>query len=1213
MKKFSCLFLMLWSLLPLFPAEKTLLENSDFSTWKILPESERSSLWKNLSQFPENWVPLNHPDRIDTVSKGENGGIVLNGMIASKRFYVAPGSELEVKVDAESANGALKVYLFQYLGPSDRYFMQCAYAMDLEGPEIKGKYSTQLKMAAQGQGYIAVVLDGKAVTVREIRLRTLPKTQANNEPAVLPIPERKAVSGKWDILGAREWENALTLRNPFRSISLKNMIFNGEEVSLCADKENCYVLLRTPEKNLTAARIRQRDGEVFLDDSLELIVAPDEKSSKLFHIVVNFDGVVFDEEKSVGQSFRDWNCKGLEVRTGNSGGYALIGLKIPFASVEIADPASPWRFNLCRNMPAGSDKNASLGGGGYFDRSAMPAGTCTKEIDSLQSGVSLEKEKLAFRIAVTGKSGKYDWNVEETRKKTCHESKVLAPNQSVGTFVLNEAENVPGTFEQILKAENGKILFRNTSFITKTDRSPMSGKMETAKHAAFRYYPLQKKIAVILQNIPFSSQKKIGRILCTLRTRGAREEKRSLPTPVFSGNTGWSSAAFEISADGETQYELEIFNTDGSLFEKCEGTFTAKRTYSWLGNSYGKERIVIPPFTDLKVKGNMVSCLLRDYEFDTTGLPRQVTARGQKILSEPVTLNMLDKEGVLHAFHSEALRFTSEEKDRVEFRSEMVCGTSRASLSAWMEYDGVVFYTIVLNSEKPLEIQRLFLSIPYENATHFHVNGAPLRSHRNFYRTVDLSGNGTVWKSTQLPQTPNGYGNFIPSLWLGSLSEGLSFFAESDKGWINSRTSPSYELKRESGKLRLQVNFVAKSAILNGTRTLEFGLIANPFKNRLTGADQTIRWQTTFSRQFFNIGLLPIDDFITSLMIDPKAKSSYLPYTCGNEYVCGDPEFAEVAVEFDRELKPAFDDWELPLFQRKTGGIRKDDYISRQVLWNRYRVDFMIARLHHLMKNFPVDGIYLDNSYVSRSSNPITIDQGFFREDGHLQSRYNLLSQREYLKRIAVMGHLYGKRFPRLVIHNTGEMIPASFAFADVFMDGEMDIHTSHYDVFYPAWNEVMLAADWGLVTGRLTMLNGKVDPARNAAMFSIFKLYDMAFWVTHSGFDFETYRKLAEIEKDFGTNASDSSFSGFWKNNGIVFHDKNSPLQASCFERPGRKLIYMTNPARESATAIFSLPGTGMLTDKLSGEVFRPENGLFRLKIPARNFRCLLYNFPEK
>lgn len=1110
--------------------------NGDFGNWN--------------GEQPANWKYLKRPDRKNTFEKTKQG-IHLNGMVVSDRFKM-PSKKVKVTLSAGPVHGFVKVYLFQYTNKNDVYFMQCGQAFDLPATDKAGTYTAVLDVSMQGQRYAAVAIDAGDALIRSVAVEPVKTIQTKTKLCEIPVTvclKAPRLDGTWH---EEDWKNCFVFQNPFRSIGQKINHLNGEKIYLQSDGKNLYVMLRT--RLAENARHTKRDSQVYLDSSLELVFSPENQQQRIFHIIVNFAGTVYDEEAAVGQTFLNWNCKDIKTAVCRNNDETMLQIAIPFASVQIK-PEDGWRFNICRNMPQSSEY-AAMNTGGYLKN--LMKGFLCRDLKHCMISVSAKGNILKLEAEGAGTFAAAEYGGLNFRA-----DRVLS---SGAAEIIANRENLPeGLFELTLETQ-GKCYFRSDVQFGKA-LSPV--KPAAKQKTQLIYYPVQKKIAVILNDLTLTQRDSIEKVVCSLNGK-------KITVSGFRPFSGlcFAAADYAVPADGTVEWTASVIQKNGKELEKAAGKFDARKEFVWVGNQIGKEPVILPGFSPMTVSGNQISCVCRDTKFGNNGFPESIVADGKEVLAAPVKLYVRDASGKEIPFAGEGFKVTSAKPERVEFSARSSgCGIA-ADLSAWMEYDGLIYYTMTLLAEKAMDVTRLYLEIPYADASLFHIAGPSFRSpDLIFKRTVDLKGNGVVWKSTDSPCGGVVYGSFLPHVWLGNFRNGLSFFAEHDRNWINSRKSPCYELIRRDGKLYLRVNFVAIRAKLSGSRTVQFGLLANPWKKKtMTGVDQELQWGTSFARTFFNKGLIAIDPFITNLMLDAKTRKSYLAYTCGNEYVEGDPEFKSAVNEMNRTLNQVqFNNWESSR-TRCTGGMNAEDYMSRCILWNQVRVDFMIWRLNELLKKTVVDGVYLDNSYCTFSDNPMLQDQGFLREDGRWQGTYHLLSQREYLKRAAVLSQKYGKRFPHIVVHNTGCMLP-NMTFADAYMDGELDI-ADYYGTFSLAWNEVMLAVNWGPVPGRLTMLT-LAAKKQNRALFSVFKLYDMSFWVTHSGFDRKLYRQTRAIERSFGTNAPDSRFFGYWDPENPVKPVTPTAIGASCFRRAnGKMLIYLGNPTGKDDSVSFDLKG---------------------------------------
>lgn len=1144
-----------------------------------LPESDDFSSWNSSVKLPFGWGILQRQDRPNTVKK-TGDGILLDGMIITDRFPMPKkAKDVRITLKTKSVSGFLKVYLFYYHTPSDKIFHQVGQAYDISAS--KGDlYTTTLRLSNRGQKYYSVVLDGEGAEIESIRIDPIESVDIKNIPCEIPvIYQEKAPNIKQ--INIAEWKGSFTFVNPFRSLMQSVNFLDDESISLQTDGTNIYMLFSTP--NYRSGTRTIRDGEVYKDSSIEVVFQP-VKQNRIFHIVANLDGVIFDEEIAVGQSFTNWNCKDIVVGKGKDGNRSLLAISIPFSALKI-DPAEGWSMNICRNRPEHSEY-AAINQGGYL-RNLVNA-KVVRDLTSCYVKVDRKGEAVTFQAMAKDT----EMSVSEYGGLKFSAKKVTSGSDTA-VEISSQRENLSSSAFEVSLSKNGKRYFRSDARFGKLEFKKVA--KETLSY--FIYYPIQKKVAVVFQGLSFRQQKELARVECIIG-------KDKIVLDEFASHRGAVIAQkpYSVPSDGTFQWKLKVIAKDGKVMEENSGEFKTKKDFEWLGNDLGKDRIVIPPFTKMTVNGDTVSCILRDTKFGSDGFPESIIAAGREVLASPMTLYYEDDNGKAIPFTGKGFSITSKADDRVEMKASSEAGPLRTSMTAWMEYDGVFFYTMELEAKKPEKVKKVYLEVPVKQGDLFHAVGALFRSNLLFWRTRELPGTGVIWKSSKYPVESGVVGSFLPSVWLGTFRNGISFFAESDRNWINSKKSDCIELiRRENGEIVLRINFVSVSATLEGKRKLEFGFVATPLKKRPVGAEHNFQWLTSFSRTFFNKGLIAIDPFISNMMLDSKRTSSYVAYTAGQEYIEGDTEFQKFAVELDKEYKPSYNPWEVNLLPFRNGGMVYADYTSRNVVWNSYRVDFMVWRLNQILRDTDVDGIYQDNSYSTFNLNTLLKDQTFVREDGKLQGIYHFLMQREYLKRCAVLAYKYNKRYPRIVLHNTGAMMPAAFAFVDGFMDGEMDV-TRYYSTFPMPWNEIMLGVDWGIVPGRLTMLRPP-QKGQNRAMFSIFKLYDMKIWITHGGFDHALYSKITKLEKNFGINADGMEFFGYWSEDNPVKFVGKSDLFASCFKRKdGALLIYVSNTTEKPAAGTLKFEQEMTVTDAFTG-----KPAVFPVTLPPEDFTAFL------
>ena len=418
-------------------------------TFAALPESENFSAWKS-SNLPGNWSFLTRKDRLNKIEKTADG-ILLNGMIISDKVpFKNGGSDVKITLKTKSIKKFLKVYLFYYYNSSDKIFKQVGQAFDLKQSDAN-TYVTSLKLSRRGQKFYSVVLDGAGAEVESIEFAPIEKSVEKDIPCEIPVIFN-AKAPNIAKINLAEWQQSFKFINPFRSTSQKVNFIDSESVAIQTDGKKIYFLFSTP--NYSSSRRTIRDSEIFKDSSVELVFQP-EKLERTFHIVVNLDGAIYDEEIAVGQSFVNWNCPGIEIGKGRNGKNFLLAIAIPFASLKI-NPADKWQMNICRNRPEYSEF-AAMNHGGYL-KNLMNAGI-VRDIESCLVNIDRRDNNFVFQAQVKSKDNNIKMNVAEYGGFK-FKAKKAVKSDSKTTEIITERKEIPnGTFEFTL-SNKGRNFFR---------------------------------------------------------------------------------------------------------------------------------------------------------------------------------------------------------------------------------------------------------------------------------------------------------------------------------------------------------------------------------------------------------------------------------------------------------------------------------------------------------------------------------------------------------------------------------------------------------------------------------------------------------------------------------------------------------------------------------------------------------------------------------
>lgn len=123
------------------------------------------------------------------------------------------------------------------------------------------------------------------------------------------------------------------------------------EVLLLYDAQNLYIsfICREPSPEKIKARMREPDSEVYLDDCVEVMLAPTGKKEDYYHIVVNPLGTVYDAFLFDKQ----WSSQAI-VKTSVYNDRWIVEIAVPFRNFGVKQvKGSRWYFNLFRARYAG--------------------------------------------------------------------------------------------------------------------------------------------------------------------------------------------------------------------------------------------------------------------------------------------------------------------------------------------------------------------------------------------------------------------------------------------------------------------------------------------------------------------------------------------------------------------------------------------------------------------------------------------------------------------------------------------------------------------------------------------------------------------------------------------------------------------------------------------------------------------------------------------
>ena len=146
--------------------------------------------------------------------------------------------------------------------------------------------------------------------------------------------------------GAADLQNASVVTG-FTDISTGSLASGRTEVALAFDEANLFIAFKCYSPVPPKATVKERDGQVWEDDAVEVFLDPTDSRSDYYQFIGNAAGAMWDSRGRDGS----WNAKWEYAATVEKGFWTAT-FKIPFAALGVKAPAdgATWGLNLCRDQ-----------------------------------------------------------------------------------------------------------------------------------------------------------------------------------------------------------------------------------------------------------------------------------------------------------------------------------------------------------------------------------------------------------------------------------------------------------------------------------------------------------------------------------------------------------------------------------------------------------------------------------------------------------------------------------------------------------------------------------------------------------------------------------------------------------------------------------------------------------------------------------------------
>ena len=544
----------------------------------------------------------------------------------------------------------------------------------------------------------------------------------------------------------------------------------------------------------------------------------------------------------------------------------------------------------------------------------------------------------------------------------------------LGVYALKDLQNVQVKFTDLVSSNGDKITAQNISCLN-TDGTSYNSK------------PLHFTVNV--------SANKIQPMWCLV------DVPQQIAAGLYHGKA-------TVTADNNpsTEIELNIFVSNETAKNNGVDEPWKMTRLKWLNSTMAQENTVIKPYTPLKVAGNTISLLGRKIILNDDGLPKQIqtfyteemtdyTTQPKNILQQPFHFDASVNNQKLR-WKSSGVKFTSATEGTVKWQSISTAPSLKMNVTASLEFDGFVAYSIQLIALKDVALSNTNLFIPYNTEAAKYMMGLNLIG-----ETMPATYN---WKWDVANKNQDG-------AWIGDVNAGMQFSLRDEK-YIRPLNTNFYLLKPlllpaswgNDNKGGINISKEKNTVLVNnysGARQMKqgdtlyynFNLLITPFHTINTD----FQWATRFYHAYKPIDTIKaagatIINIHHATAINPYINYPFIAWREMKAYI-DSAHAAGLKVKIYNTIRELSDHaYELPALRSlgheiyspgKGGGFSwlqehlDSDYIaawfvpelkdaaiinSGQNRWHNYYVEGM----NWLTQNVGIDGIYLDDVAFDR-------------------------------------------------------------------------------------------------------------------------------------------------------------------------------------------------------------------------------------------------------
>ena len=1005
----------------------------------------------------------------------------------------------------------------------------------------------------------------------------LPLFAADYKTPRLTIPyaaQKPVIDGA---INDAEWRGALSV--DALQTTDKNLSARRTRFWLMWDEDHLYLAMRSPlragERPIQNLREAKADQPIVMDDAWEMFVDAGTKSPDgqpvFFQVLSNFAGARFDvlHEPAVGNFRLGWESGWQPKNRLTADNQWEMEVAIPRQSLYRQTPFKEGETLsglLARDFKRPWEQNSIEGTGSFATRETHSIWTLSRNAPALDFAVLSDPraQSIGLKLSASGRGGGEPLRWSFRSDAVQREGDLNIGGDAVNLPALDAAG--AGDFRVSVTQGQNTLLdwsaHRKFGSLEALDK-PVRDRGDTVK-LALGFNPVHDYLRVNGDFIGYDARDQIAKTRVEVAdATGVTVAKSEFALDANAYVRGL--VPLPNLGDGTYKATLVALAPDGKTVLRREQSFEKKdpAQFAWWHTRAGDIERVIAPWTPVKYADHRFEVWGRTIQTGEAGLPAQITALGRDVLAAPAYLRAQTAEGVAPKLAAQTSTLVSAQPHRVVTSDGATLGDLAITSRVSVEFDGMMKIEMRLEPLRATRLRKLQMVVPLrpEIAAYLHASGEGIRSGYNA-RFLDIAKRGRLWDSTQVDSQPMKKGSFIPFIWLGDARGGLSWFADSDKGWAPDDQTPAIEVRRDGEKsVDLVFNLVSSDTLIDAPRTLTFAFQATPIKPLQDGWRMAPWWTGDTFQDFAGVQAKGGNLIFTSIPFPLDAEKSRQlvaqHHQKNSEFIFGTGKYPAPAVPYFEHIRIG----EKFVPEMAYFGDEWKTNVSEGLYYGPSLQDFMVDNLSRWVKSSDIDGFYLDNV------NPIadaTLEagRGYKLPDGRVQPEYAIFETRRYLLRLRAAFAEQGKT-GNLVLHLTNNFVGPWVGAADIVLDGEMNvIYPAMNQDFMDVWNKERLRLDvpaqWGSAVNFLQEYQGDWDNARLAKAMRSYSGALIAHDVLASSNANGLNQPLWIGRDRFGIEASDVQFAGYWQPNGV--QSRAPGVTVSVWKRPGKVLLAVVN-----------------------------------------------------